>query len=95
MSTAKTKKQDQLEAAIERVLNVMEQNDPLSEEYSRLVDQLDQLYKIRKEKHSNRVSTDALVAIGGNLAGIIAILSFEKTNVITTKALGFVTKSKL
>lgn len=46
-----------------------------------------------KEREANSkipVKPETLALIGGNLAGIIAILSYEKANIITSKALGFV-----
>lgn len=46
-------------------------------------------------KKKIKFSPDALLAIAGNLGGIVAILVFEKANVITSKGLGFVMKSKL
>lgn len=42
----------------------------------------------------NRVSMDTLAVIGANLAGIITILAYERAHIITSKALGFVTKSR-
>lgn len=42
----------------------------------------------------NRVSMDTLAVIGANLAGIVAILAYERAHIITSKALGFVTKSR-
>lgn len=41
------------------------------------------------------VSPDALVGAGATLLGIIAILGFEKANVITTKAVSFIPKIKI
>ena len=39
-----------------------------------------------------RVSLDTWAIIGSNLAGIVLILGYEKANVVTSKALGFVMK---
>lgn len=46
-------------------------------------------------KKKIKFSPDALLAIAGNLAGIATIILFEKSNVMTSKSLGFVMKSKL
>lgn len=91
----KTKNQNSIDKAIDRLLTEMAIFDVTSEDYATYVEQLDRLYKIRDRETSDHVSKDALVAAGASLAGIIAILSFEKANVITSKALGFVVKSKL
>lgn len=67
-----------------------------SDAYSKMLDSLKDLHKLRDtEKSRIRVSPDAVAGIAGNLLGIGMIMSFEKANVITTKALGFVTKPKI
>lgn len=42
----------------------------------------------------NRVSLDTWAIIAANLAGIAIIIGYERVNVITTKALGFVTRMR-
>jgi hypothetical protein len=37
-----------------------------------------------------RVSPDTWVVVGANVVGIVAILTYEKLNIITSKAVGFV-----
>lgn len=41
-----------------------------------------------------RVKPDTLALIAANIAGIIAIISHERINVVTSKALGFISKLK-
>lgn len=48
-----------------------------------------------QEENRNRVSLDTLMIVGGNLAGIVAILGFERFHVVTSKALSFVMKTRL
>lgn len=38
------------------------------------------------------LSTETWALIGANLAGIVLILGFEKANVVTSKALGFISR---
>jgi len=84
-----------LDKAIDRILEKMEDEEPDSTEYTYLVKTLTLLYEIRPEiKPNPRISPDTVLTIAGNLAGIILILSFEKAHVVTSKALGFVIKSK-
>lgn len=83
-----------LDAAIDRVLHEMENTNGDSEEYSRLTDQLSKLYKIKREDPKDRVSKDTLAVVAGNLLGIVVIVNHERLNVITTKALNFVLKTK-
>lgn len=86
---------DALDKAIARVLEAMESHDPTSSEYSDAVDKLEQLYKIQVSTKPDRVSLETLVTVAGNLAGIAMILNFEKAGIITSKALGFVLKSRM
>lgn len=83
-----------LDEAIDRLHSEMENINGDSEEYAALVDQLAKLHKIKNENKPDRVSKDALVSMAGNLAGIALIINHERLHVITTKALGFVTKSR-
>lgn len=85
-----------LEEAIDKVLLEMSSKASDSEEFSKMVDQLEKLHKMKiAEKPESRVDINTLVAIGGNLAGIVAILGFERAHVVTSKALGFVLKSRV
>jgi hypothetical protein len=85
-----------LEEAIENVLFSMKSTYPDSDEYGVLVDRLDKLHKMKvsDKDNRNRVSADTLLIVGANLAGIVLILGFEKANIVTSKALSFVLKSK-
>jgi hypothetical protein len=66
-----------------------------SEEYGTLLGRLEKLQKIRQEEKPDAVSTDVLVMAATNLIGIIAILQYENLNVVTSKALSFVTRTRL
>jgi hypothetical protein len=56
---------------------------------------IERLHKLLPEKSARKpVSPDAVIAVVGNLLGIYSILGYERVNVITSKALGFVTKTK-
>lgn len=85
-----------LEKTIDRVFAELENHEPSSTEYSTIVDQLEKLYKIKSiDKKDPRVNVDSVIAVAGNLIGIVAILGFERAHVVTSKALGFVLKSKV
>ena len=49
---------------------------------------------MRDERRIFGVKADTLVLVGANHAGIALILGHEKFNVVTTKAIGFVSKLK-
>ncbi len=71
--------------------------DPDSDEFAKTLDQLDKLYKIKsnEKKDTDHVSKDVLITVAANLVGIVAILSYEHVHPITSKALGFVLKTKV
>ena len=64
-------------------------------EYKEALDELDRLYKLKNLNKGFAISPDALIAVFGNLAGILLILNFERIGVVTTKALGFILKARV
>jgi hypothetical protein len=91
----KKNRKTKLDDVIEAVILKLEGLSPDSKEYQIIADNLERLYKARSYEKSNFVSPDTLAIIGGNLLGIALILWFEKTDVITSKALGFVLKGRV
>lgn len=82
-----------LQTAIDKVLVELDKKTPGTTEYATLVEQLDKLMKIKvTEKPIDKLSKDTLTTVLGSLAGIVAIIGFERANIITSKALGFVLK---
>lgn len=90
----KPKDDPKLEEAIDTVLLEMKGYTPASEEYASMMGHLNLLYKIKDQERPDRVSLDTLATIGANLAGIALILAYERTHIITSKALGFVMKAR-
>lgn len=68
--------------------------DPKSEEYSKVLDTLLKLHKTQAENRPRSVSPDVLVSAAASLLGIILILHYERTEIVTTKAIGFVPKMR-
>jgi hypothetical protein len=72
-----------------------------TEEYVRAATALKTLIEARAieidkiDKSSWMPSADTVVTVAGSLLGVISILTFEKWNVITTKALTFAIKPKV
>lgn len=65
-----------------------------SEEYAATLDRIVKLHKLQAEEKPSRVSPDTLVLAGTNILGIIIILSYERLNIITTKAMSFVQRPR-
>ena len=81
-----------LDVAITEVFSDMKGFTSDADEYSAMVDQLVKLHTLKECEKPQGVSKDTLLIVAGNLLGIVLILSYEKTNVITTRALQFMLK---
>jgi hypothetical protein len=90
----KTKEPTELDTLIERLSQAILNAEPTSEGYAHMVDQYTKLKKIQAETSPKPISKEALFAAGVNLTGILMIISFERTHALTSKALGFVFKTK-
>ena len=89
----KTTEPSELDKVITQLLEDMQDTSTDTEEYAKMVDHLTKLYKLKETDLPKRVSPESWAAIAGNLAGILLILNFERAGVVTSKALGFVTKA--
>jgi hypothetical protein len=88
-------KRTNLEKEIDSVLRIMSQYSPDSKEYTFMAENLERLYKAKSNDRNRHISPDTIAVIAGNLLGIGLILGFEKANVITSKALGFVLRGRV
>ena len=61
-----------------------------TKEYASTVDQLTKLYALKETPC--RLSPDTLATIAANLLGIALIVGYERANVMTSKATGFIGK---
>jgi hypothetical protein len=89
-----TTKPNNLEMVINDALSSFGEVTIGTPEYTKKVDELTKLYKLKEMNSHGKVSADTLAIVAGNLLGIVMILSYERAHVITTKALGFVMKSR-
>lgn len=88
----KPTEKSELEQAMSEVLFEMHGFGSESEEYAQQVDQLVKLHALQQCDKPQRVSADTLAIVAGNLLGIGLILSYERANVVTSKALNFLFK---
>lgn len=95
MTNITKKKKTQLDEVIEDLELRMTAENPASEAYTAMAKNLETLYTAKAKKESLGVSKNTIATIAANLLGIGLILSHEKLNVISTKALGFVLKGRL
>jgi hypothetical protein len=53
-----------------------------------------QVYSDMLKRHW-KITPDTILVVGGNLAGILLILNFEKMDIVRSKAMSFVLKGRL
>lgn len=82
-----------LEDIIDSTLSQMDSKAADSQEFAAMCDQLEKLHKMKTSERGNRVSADVVATVAANLVGIVLILKFERMDIITSKALGFVKKA--
>lgn len=83
-----------LDETIDAALSELKELSTTHPEYQPTLDRVKELYKLKEQNTPKRVSPDTLVLVAGNLAGIALILGYERAHVVTSKALGFVLKSR-
>lgn len=92
-----TKVKPALSASLQDLINDLQEQmletNYDTEEYARMLNQLSTLYKLKElDRPKPQISRDTLVLVAGNLVGILMILNYEKVGVVTSRAIGFVTK---
>jgi hypothetical protein len=94
---SKEQKFDALQLEIDSLFSSLAGFEPHDKEYDQITNQLVKLKRLQAElsqSSSWRPSPDALIGAAGSLLGIVLILNYEKLDNITSKAVGFVAKSK-
>lgn len=88
------KNKSSLEIEIERVIKHLEQLNPNDATYMNAVERLEVLYKCLEKQNQGRVQAETVVKVVGSIAGILTIVGFEKSHILTSKALGFVFRGR-
>lgn len=66
-----------------------------TESYKATTDRIRVENEVDVSNREERISVNTLIAVGANLAGILLILNYERLGVVASKALGFVSKSRI
>lgn len=82
----------ELDKAIDAVHARMEYIGPDSEDYEKQVEYLERLSKLRGENRWKRPDTNTILSVAGSIVGVLIIVGYERTNVMTSKALNLVAK---
>lgn len=91
----KSKKVDKLEELIDYANDQLLVTKLDSKEYGVILGHIERLSKLKAQKRSWKVSPDVLAQVAGSLGGIVMILGFEKANILTSKAVGFVLRGRV
>lgn len=85
-----------VQTRIQEALEEMEQMSAASAEYTTIVKNVEVLSKVGVTTKTSP-SMDTLIAIGGNLVGVLMILSFDKwaPSVLPRTALNFLVKTRI
>jgi hypothetical protein len=65
-----------------------------SDEYAKTLTIVERLHGLMDKETPSGVSKETLVTVGANLIGILLIIKHEHVNVISSKALGFVLRTR-
>jgi hypothetical protein len=82
--------QRMLEDEYVRTLAVLSSHQTDSQEYAKLLSNVERIHEMMDIKNPSPVSRETLLTVGANILGILLIIKHEDVNVITSKALGFV-----
>ena len=75
-----------LDKEIERLVNQLSCMSPVEENYAKVADNIKVLCEAREKKNDRTISTEMLIGILANVAGLLLVLNYEKTGAITSKA---------
>ena len=86
----KSKKFENIDKLIDDHISMMHTSEPGTDEYTTMAEELKKLYKAKSYTSNRLIDPNTLLTVGANILGIVLIMSFEKTNVITSKAFGWI-----
>lgn len=87
-------KTDPIQETIEAALKEAELHDPASEDYTTIARNVETLAKAKALGESKKLSKDAILGAATSLAGILAVLHYERLAVVSSKAFGLIMKIK-
>lgn len=87
-------KTDPIQETINAALKEAELHDPSSEDYTTIARNVETLAKAKALGDSKKLSPDAILGAATSIAGIFAVLHYEKLAVVSSKAFGLIMKVK-
>jgi hypothetical protein len=87
-------KRSALDEQIDRINVQLATVNPGTQDYDEMFGRLERAIRLKKEERSNRVSPDTIVMVAGNLLGIGIIVGYERFQVMGSRALGLLMRTK-
>lgn len=84
-----------LEEEIARLTNSLSMVDPTEEEYATIKQHLQDLHALSQKEKRKKISGDAMVAAAASIGGILIMVAYEHSHVISSKATNFIHKPKI
>lgn len=91
---AKAKKPTKLETALDKALDSLDQYGSTTDEYTRTLEGVVKLHKMKEDEKPASVSPDTILLVGANILGILLIIRHEHVNVITSRAMSTLIKPR-
>jgi len=80
--------------AMDSVYTKLETLDAASEDYTTAVSNLERLNKIKSEDKI-KINPDVVITVVGSIASTLLVLYFEKTDIVTSKAINWIIKGRV
>lgn len=83
-----------IDSVIDQLLAELSKMPADSDKYAKIVQNLEGLCKARSYKRDSRIPWEVLIYAGTSLLETLLVLNFERLNVLTSKAIGYVLKAR-
>lgn len=94
MKTPQKESKPNFQTELDRALADLSKLPIESQQYETAVKNIQILCTARAQKANDVPSMDAILTVGANILGILMVLNYEKANIVTTKAIGFIMKGR-
>ena len=91
MFTTKPAVRTDLDIVMDKIYTYLKDNEVNTDDYGKAIDNLIKLQKM-KDTNPSRLSAETKAKIAANILGIFAVIGYERIHVVTTKALGLISK---
>ena len=90
----KADRRSKLQKEMDTVFKKLEELDPSDENYTKTINNLERLHKMKSDDKI-KVSPDVVISVLGSIVGTVLVLYFEKTDIVTSKAINWIIKGRV